>query len=422
MRRQVFGAEMPPKAKRLTRRQAKASTSSAELLQSYLQLAGIKGKVVEIRCDSGDEDDSRVEPDEEERLFVDKDKSKWPKIVEEAKDRLLECPAEQYQARLKLIASANRQSCTEIVKSAAKHLLCFKKWGYYFTATPGRYVSVHWTDGDAFAKILGHLETVPDVLLSVLVGISNRDERVRKLKVAFAANYGVEHNMLADLSKNLIAFHKEYKARYVLRRKLGEESRILILGKTGQTVLPVDYSKWFAMVMPWLNDCQQVWFMCKMGAKAVELSLANRGKRTVRSEKFWRRKMHIYKLSLTAELVDGAAEKLDKLLIVFTQGTAYKIKYGRVFGEETPRFYLQLDALCSSKKELLPDVRLNEEGLCDKITSRRLPVKDNCVSLKAVLDLELGQVGKNIFCQFHLCDNGSLQKRRKGPYKISAFG
>ena len=74
--------------------------------------------------------------------------------------------------------------------------------------------------------------------------------------------------------------------------------------------------------------------------------------------------MHDFKMALQPEIAQRVSEKLDQLLLVFAEGSAYKIKYGYPGRDGHPKFYLQLDALCSSKHSLLPDISLNDDGLC----------------------------------------------------------
>ena len=100
--------------------------------------------------------------------------------------------------------------------------------------------------------------------------------------------------------------------------------------------------------------------------------------------------MHDFKMALQPEIAERVSEELDQLLLVFAEGSAYKIKYGF----PGPKFYMQLDALCSSKHSLLPDISLSDDGLCDKITAA-LPttLTDDLCTLAAALRILRSQVG-----------------------------
>ena len=102
--------------------------------------------------------------------------------------------------------------------------------------------------------------------------------------------------------------------------------------------------------------------------------------------------MHDFKMALRPEIALRVAEKLDQLLLVFAEGSAYKIKHGYPGRDGYPKFYMQLDHLCSSKQPLLPDISLNDDGLCDQITAA-LPLTDNSCTLAEALKFLSSKVG-----------------------------
>lgn len=396
-----FCNKMPPKVKRATRREreAKSSNGLVNEIEKMLRSAGFNDiKITEYKCDSGRDDGSRQAPDEEERLFVDKDKKKWPKIVEREKEKFDNRNREECHAQLKFTTKLNRNMCTEMVKLAERHMLCIKKEGFYFTSSPGRYITAHWTRAEAFSRMTATLDTVPDVLFNLLRRKTKADGNFKNFVYAFAVVDDVQHNWLQDLAKNVSDLRKDYMEQFSVRSRAGEVEKILILSKDNRPVSPGHFSKWFAKVTPWLFDCQEASYMCKMGERAAQESVANRGKSTVPSADLWRKKMHDFKMALQPEIAQRVSEKLDQLLLVFAEGSAYKIKYGYPGRDGHPKFYLQLDALCSSKHSLLPDISLNDDGLCDQITAA-LPLTDNSCTLAEALKFLRSQVGsaKNIY-------------------------
>lgn len=381
--------EMPPKVRRATRRELKSSKSLAEEIEQCMRLSGFRNvQVTEFKCDSGKDDGSRRAPDEEEKLFLNKDREKWAKIVKREAEKFENRSREERHAQLKFTTKMNRNMSTEMARLAERNMLCIKKDGFYFTATVGKYITAHWTRAEAFSRMLASLELVPDLVLNLLRKRTRRDDTMKKFVFAFAVVDDVQHSGLGELAKDICDLKKDYDERFCVRSRPGEDDKILILGKNNKAVTPTNFSKWFSNVTPWLFKCQQVQYMCKMGERAAQESAANRGKTTVPSQDAWRKKMHDFKMALNPEIANSVALKLDGLRLVFAEGSAYKVKFGYPGRDGRQKFYMQLDALCSSKQLCLPDISLNDDGLCDIITAH-IPrgILENSCTLRDVLQL-----------------------------------
>ena len=380
---------MPPKVKRATRRERKSSKSLVEEIEQQLALAGFRNvQVTEFKCDSGKDDGSRRAPDEEEKLFLNKDRKKWAKIVERESERFENRSREECHAQLKYTSKINRNMSVEMAELAERNMLCVKKKGFYFTATIGKYITAHWTRAEAFSRMLASLELVPDLVFTFLRMRTTKDDTMKNFVRAFAVVDDVQHNWLGELAKDICDLKKDYNERFRVRSRPGEDDKILILGKNSQAVTPIDFSKWFSKLTPWLFKCQQAQYMCKMGERAAQESAANRGKTTVPSQDAWHKKMHDFKMALEPEIAHSVALKLDGLRLVFAEGSAYKVKFGYPGRDGRQKFYMQLDALCSSKQLCLPDISLNDDGLCDIITAH-IPrgILENSCTLRDVLQL-----------------------------------
>ena len=384
----VFFSKMPPKQKRVTRKERLASKTLADDIAEVMRREGFKVTVTEFKCGSGKNDKSRRDPDEEEILFLNKDKKKWPKIVEREKERMLDRNLEQLEADEKFTTKLNHHICTEMVKLADNNMFCIKKKGFYFTATPGIYITAHWTEGEAFSEILVTLEKLPNVVLKFLKQKTSLDDDFKDfVKALVVADCNVQSNVLKNLAKQLCDLKKEYRAQFHVRGKKGVDNTVLVWGNNDQASAATEFSQFFAKMAKWLRSCQQVRYMCQMGQWAVQESVSNRGKASVPSEELWRKKLHDFKTNLKLEIPETVAKKLDDLLLVFGDTAVYKVKFGHPCAMKTPKFYLQLEAICSSRKSLIPDIHLNKDGLCDEITALPLPLKNNAAGAKEVAEL-----------------------------------
>ena len=377
---------MPPKQKRVTRKERLASRTIEDEIEDYMRKAGFSVTVSKYCFGSGSDDKSRREPDEEEVLFLNKEERVWPKIVEKERERMLNRTEEQLEADQKFTGKLNYHLCTSMTKLADRNLTCLKRKGYYFTAAPGVYVTVHWTEGQAFAKILEALDMVPSVLLQFLS--QTKASGFRDFVRSFVqATEDVENNTLDDVTKDLCDLLKDYRAQFRVRRKKGGNDTVLIVGHGTAVVTPTDFSKFLARISRWIYQCEKVYDLCKLGQKAVQESISNRGKASVPSQDQWQKKMHDFKMTLKSELPVMVAKELDNLLLVFAEGSAYKVKFGHPCASITPKFYIQVEALCSSKERLIPDIPLNENGFCDEVTAKMsLAPGSKSVTLQDVLE------------------------------------
>lgn len=261
---------MPPKAKRLTRKEAAEAREREKNERHRKELEEEERKKKE-REDLAEFLHIGVKS-EDEAVFFQVEKKDWWKVFDAHRKTYVESCKLSEMAKVEAFVS----SSDEIISKCTNNFYCFKDDTHYYVFCKKLFLILHWTFQHKFERIAGALAYLPETFLWVF---TNQKEFEWALgMVRFNLSVDIEHiygKSILKLVKNVflatsVFIHVNFNVYY-------SEAGVIYL-KSKNAKDPYDlFVKWIAEINDLFDQSQVVWAMCDIGAFAVTLSEHTRG-------------------------------------------------------------------------------------------------------------------------------------------------
>lgn len=318
---------MPPKAKRLTRKEKKKERDEEERrkaaeTEEMLQLLGIGKKT------------------QDEELFAGKEMKDWWKIFH-AQSTLYQnrCKEDEVKEVEKILqyqlAIKDRTDICDFT--------CWKEYELYVVISADVYFIIHWTYQNKYRAIAGTLTLFPKLLYSLLVDEDMFGYYYRGTKAGLNADckfiYG--RQFLEEMDESLTAVTTFIRTKFEV---FLEESGGIYLNSVSDENTYELFLEWLLQLDKLLSRAQKMWGMCELGAYAVDVTERTRQSYTAPHHTIFRKMMIACIDDIEFTLFDDLVMFFGRHYFVFAGGRTSVYTMTMAKGEKEGYDKLQLES------------------------------------------------------------------------------
>ena len=308
---------MPPKAKRLTRKEAAEAREREKNERHRKELEEEERKKKE---EERKKKDREVLADllhigvksEDEAVFFQVEKKDWWKVFDAHRKTYVKSCKRSEMAKVEAYVS----SPDEMISKCTNDFYCFKDDTHYYVFCLKIFLILHWTFQYKFKRIAGALSYLPETFNWVF---TNQKEFEWALDmVRFNLTDDTEHiygkSILKEVKKNFleacIFVHTNFKVYF------SEAGVIYLKSKTAKD--PYDmFKEWINNINDLFGKSQVLWAMCDIGAFAVSLSEHTRGLYCAPPKSYYSSRLSTHINELKPDFNDRYIELLKDKFFVF---------------------------------------------------------------------------------------------------------